>query len=224
MGMEWDPEGDAVRRKENRARMIAAIGAVLAIGVFVVRHFAEQARREDNERAMIALSDMRANPPAPVLPDLPAQDLDSLARDVCKHLLACGGRGSAEVAAQLDECVRVQTQQATDDFSRQVIRGAYQQVMAECGAMDCAQFPSCFMTTLQAAAGQPTAPPKQISPEQRAKFVKLVCEVSRENAGKVPDLKAPNRSPKMAELDAMMGELDLAGVADLMKQALATCQ
>lgn len=50
MGMEWDPDGDAERRKEGRARWwltIAIVVAVLGYGVKLIYEYRlEKARKE----------------------------------------------------------------------------------------------------------------------------------------------------------------------------------
>ena len=48
MGMEWDPEGDAVRSKESRARLWLTI----AIAAFAVRKI-YQWQQENQRREMI---------------------------------------------------------------------------------------------------------------------------------------------------------------------------
>jgi len=37
MGMEWDPDGDAERSKEGRARLWLTIAIVVAIGAFAAK-------------------------------------------------------------------------------------------------------------------------------------------------------------------------------------------
>jgi len=48
---------------------------------------------------------------------------------------------------------------------------------------------------------------KKLAPDVEAKLVALICDVARENLGKVPDLNGPNQTAKMRELNAMIADL-----------------
>ena len=221
MGMDWDPEGDADRRKQTRNRIFAAVGITAAILVFVARKVIEASNEREREHELEIASRVQqelATMPPP--PSPPADDLESTTRDICRKLLACERLDDTKIAAQIDDCIRAQTQR-TDGFAHDLVTSANREVLATCGALPCDQFPICYLDTLKKVAGAPPATP--IPPDKKAKLIALVCAVARENAGKVPDLKAANRSKKTAQLDTELSTLNVSAVADLMKEALATC-
>lgn len=57
MGMEWDPDGDAERSKDNRARYWLTAAIVLAILGFIAKHLYEAHLRSEREREMEVLRD-----------------------------------------------------------------------------------------------------------------------------------------------------------------------
>jgi hypothetical protein len=241
MGFDWeDPEDDRRRRRETRNRIWASIGITAGILAIVAQACVtahENAEREDFAHATRELQDLlqhddlsvfktpreRESPRLENAPAATAAQLESTTRAVCKRMLACGGRSAAEVDDQLDSCVEIQHQTATTSFARDLMVMANQRVLADCGALACDRFPSCYMDTLQQLAGNPKAT-KEVSPEVRTRFVALMCEVADENAGKMPDLHAANPSPKTAELSKLMKGLELATISELTKEALATCR
>jgi hypothetical protein len=225
--MEWDPEGDGHRRRDSRNRIVAAVAIVLAIFGLILRYVVahERDRQRDRDFEIAARVQRDLQPSIPGLSDVPAATsaaLDDSTRQVCKHLLECGGRTPAEVTAQLDDCVKVQTRQAVDAMSRDLLTMLNKRVLAACGSFGCDQFPNCYMDTMKQLAGA-TGPPKQLDPAVRAKVVALVCDVVAENAGKVPDLHGPNPSPKVQQLNDLIRDLDVSAIADVMKEAMASC-
>ncbi len=58
--MEWDPEGDAGRAKEGRARLWLTLGIVIAIAAFAVKQIYQWQQGKQRREAMEHLS----RPPA----------------------------------------------------------------------------------------------------------------------------------------------------------------
>lgn len=57
MGMEWDPDGDAERRKENRGRMWLTIAIVLAILGGIGNMLYNKHKENERERQYRILND-----------------------------------------------------------------------------------------------------------------------------------------------------------------------
>lgn len=57
MGMEWDPEGDAERRKENRARLWTTIAIVAAILGLIGNMLYKKHKEAEREREIRMLND-----------------------------------------------------------------------------------------------------------------------------------------------------------------------
>lgn len=60
MGIEWDPDGDAERRKEGRARLWLTITIVAAPGAFAVKQVYQWRQAKQREAIMRELSQPRA--------------------------------------------------------------------------------------------------------------------------------------------------------------------
>ncbi len=56
MGMEWDPEGDAERGKESRARLWLTIGIVVAIAAFAAKQIYQWQQDKQRREGMEELS------------------------------------------------------------------------------------------------------------------------------------------------------------------------
>jgi hypothetical protein len=74
----------------------------------------------------------------------------------------------------------------------------------------------------------PSKPSAPVDPALKTRFIAAVCKVAMENPGHVPDLQSPNPSPSVRELKQLVNELtekngSVDQVADLMKEAIATC-
>jgi len=226
MGLEWDPEGDRERSREGRSRLWTTIAIVAGIGVFGVSRLARHQQEQQHQRELEQLARYPAQQrdiPSYDPPAASASELDTTMRAVCTRLLSCGGLPDTDVAARIDGCVAAQTRMVTDDFSRSVVVSANKQVLAACGSIPCEKFADCYMDALQRAAGATTTA-TPVSAETRARLIPLFCSVVTEARGTIPDLEAPDASPKAKQLGAELAGLDPAAVADLMKEAIATCQ
>lgn len=227
MGLEWDPEGDRERGRENRARLYMTIAVVVGILGFaaskLVRYQEEKKRERDMEEMARINSDFSAGyTPTYSYNAASAAEVDTSTREVCRRLLSCNGMSNADVEKGLQGCVTAQSRMVTDDFSRSVLATANKQILATCGPLPCEKFAGCYMDELKKLAGTPTTS-TPISPETKARVLPLICAVAREHPGKTPDLNAPDASPKATQLRAEIAGLDTAAVADLMKEAIATC-
>ena len=226
MGLEWDPEGDRERSREGRARLWTTIAIVVGIGVFGVSKLSRYQQEKQRQRELEQLASVEAQQydhPSYDPPAASSTELDTTTRAVCTRLLSCGGLADTEVAARMDACVAAQTRMATDDFSRSVVVSANKQVLASCGSVPCEKFADCYLDALKRAAGTPTTA-TPVSAETRARLVPLICTVVTEARGTIPDLGAPDASPNARQLKAELAGLDPAAVADLMKEAIASCQ
>jgi hypothetical protein len=172
--------------------------------------------------------DRPAPPPVPAGPSL----ADSC-KAICTKSVTCGGLTGEAAASRQADCQHVCAGQGgTDPLAAEVVPRAMAKVVAKCGAVSCDKFGDCYMDSLTAMqaelTGVPAAPATSLPAETRARFVSLVCRVVAENPGKVPDLNGPNPSPSLVELKSMVNELatgqgGVGAVADLMKEAIATC-
>jgi hypothetical protein len=235
MGMDWDPESDQQRSRENRGRWIGAIGIVLALSVAVIRMCANQHEREVRDESLrmsqrindelrnsatapgaddgtSSVSNEALNPP----PSTEA-DLMSVTTELCKKLLQCNPVG----VSGLDQCRAMRSQQAADGgFARDLLVFVDRKVLASCGALGCDNFGECYMSTLQAVAGN-AKPQHPLDAQQRAALTAAMCDVLAENAGKIPDLQTANPTPKMKKLQQLMATVDdVNGLAEVTKSAL----
>src|SRR5262249_53919289 len=125
-------------------------------------------------------------------PPATAADTEREVRAVCSRMVECAaGKLSPDAVA---ECVQKNMQQATDPFSRSVLASAYRSVREECGKTPCDRYPTCYMDSLKRKTAELLGgPPPQanIAPATRKRIVQLVCKVSREHPGRVPDLDSP---------------------------------
>ena len=60
--MEWDPDGDAERRKENRSRMIVTVLIVVAILGYIGRWLYLEHERAEQERVLRGLQELQMHP------------------------------------------------------------------------------------------------------------------------------------------------------------------
>ena len=147
-------------------------------------------------------------------------------RAVCTRLVECAAGKPSPVAVQ--ECIDKFMQQAPDAFSRSVLASAYRSVHEECGKTPCDRYADCYMDSLKRKTAELLghAPPQaNVSPATRKRIAELVCKVSREHPGHVPDLDNPGASPEAVELRGLVGSIqDPGALADIMKEAIANCQ
>jgi hypothetical protein len=177
-------------------------------------------------------SDPPRDPP-PTAPPVPAgPSLADSCKTICSKNVSCAGLTTAEATAKQADCEHVCTGQAGGDpLAAEVVPQAMAAVAAKCGKVDCDQFANCYMDALaamqQELTGVPAQPSAPIPAETRARFVSLVCLAVAESPGKIPDLNAPNPSPALAQLKEMVNGMSaqqgVGGIADLMKEAMATC-
>lgn len=59
MGLEWDPDGDAERRKESRARMWLTIAIVLAVLGYIGRWLYQEHQRAKQEQIQRGFEEVR---------------------------------------------------------------------------------------------------------------------------------------------------------------------
>lgn len=165
-------------------------------------------------------------------PPPPAPSLAESCKAICTKNVSCGGVTGAEAKSKQADCEQVCNGQANGDpLAAELVPQAMAKVAAACTKVDCAKFGDCYMDTLtafQSDLGVPTQPAAPISPEMRTRFVTLVCDVVAESPGKIPDLNDPTPSPKLQELKMLASEIvdqqhSATGIADLMKEAMATC-
>jgi hypothetical protein len=169
------------------------------------------------------------NPSAASVNDPPpatVADTEREVRAVCARLVECAaGKPSPDA---VEGCVQKNMQQAADAFSRSVVTSAYRSVRQECGKTPCDGYMDCYMDSLKRKTAELLggAPPQaNIAPATRKRIVQLVCKVSREHPGRVPDLGAPDASPEAVELRGLLGGVqDPGAIADIMKEALAACE
>jgi hypothetical protein len=234
MGMDWDPEGDRERGRENRGRWISAIGIVLALSVAVIRMCVNQHERDQRYQSFATSqrinNELRAMAPPPVAatttlaneamnpPPSSDEELTSVTTELCAKMMQCNPAG----AGGLDQCRAIQMRQvAGNSFARDLLVFVDRKALASCGALGCDKFGECYLSTLQAVGGN-TTPKHPLDAQQRSALVASVCEVVAENAGKIPDLQTSSPTPKMKKLQQLMATIDdVNGLAEVMKSVAA---
>jgi hypothetical protein len=205
--------------------VVVAVLAIAAAGIAVHR----LTRRAPQPVAVSVPAAGSTATPAPAVNDPPpatAAETERELRAVCTRLVECAAGGPSPDGVA--ECMKKGLQQAADPFSRSVLTSAYRSVREDCGKTPCDKYANCYMDSLRRKTAELLGgePPKaNIAPATRKRIVQLVCKVSRERPGHVPDLNAPGASPEAIELRGLLaGIQDPGSIADIMKEALATCE
>ena len=165
-----------------------------------------------------------APPPAPPVPSLAAS-----CTTICAKNVSCAGLAPDEAKAKQAECEKVCTSQGGDNpLAAEILPKAMAAVASKCGGVACEKFGDCYMDTLKAMqeelTGVPAQPAKPVPEETRKRAIALVCKIVADHPGRIPDMNDPNPTPDMVELKRIMADIaDAAAVADLMKEAIATC-
>jgi hypothetical protein len=169
-----------------------------------------------------------AAPAADAMPTLPES-----CKAICAKNISCAGVTGAEAITKAGDCEQVCNGQANGDpLAAEVVPMAMASVAAKCSKVPCAQFGDCYMDALkaeqEALTGVPAEPTTPIPAELRAHFVQLTCQVVAESPGKIPDLNDPHPSLALQELKDLANQIteqqhSAGAIADMMKEALATC-
>jgi hypothetical protein len=202
------------------------LGAIVIIAFIGVRIelASRQAEEHDISRQLdFELAKQRQSEPS--IPDIltpKSRSLESVtasARKVCKRITECSG-GTNEL---VEECVSRQMAPANDPLARAMVGQVLDDVIASCGNKPCSEYVDCYMSSLGQMAEAAGASTASASEADSARISALVCELGRDSPGHVPDLHAPNASPKARELDALLDKVGPVAASRVLRDAVKQC-
>jgi hypothetical protein len=213
------------------------IGAVVLIGTFGLRMQLATDRAAERDAAF-EVSRMMANdrsgmgiggpslggpsitrPPHGPLASLEA--VNAKAQTVCKKLATCAGGTGTEPL--VDDCIKQDMALAADVDGRMMLTEMLDGIIASCGEKPCSEFTACYFDRIKASSEGVIGKSAPVSPEDRARIMKLVCEVGTESPGRLPDLNSPTASAKAKELNALVNKVGPGAAADLMRDGIEAC-
>jgi hypothetical protein len=205
---------------------IAAIAILALVGLRIEVASREASQRDLDMQIAREMGERAHSDPLGLRePSVDAASIEQLtksARAVCAKLATCNG-GTADSSAA-DDCVKQNLKLASDSLSRSVMKSVLDDVSSTCGPKPCEEFNDCYFDRIKKLSGDVAPPGPAASEADKARIEELVCKVGLDYAGRPPpDLNAPDASPDVRELNALVNKIGPTAAADVMRDAVKHC-
>jgi len=205
---------------------IAAIGILAIVGLRIELASREASQRDLDLQLAREMGQRTQSDPlglrGPSVDAPSVEELTKSARAVCGKLATCNG-GSVD-SASTDGCVKQNLKLASDPLSRSVMKSVLDDVLSTCGPKPCESFNDCYFDRIKKLSGDLGPAGPAASEADKARIEELVCKVGADYAGRPPpDLNAPDASPDVRELNALVTKIGPTAAADVMRDAVKHC-